>query len=840
MSTTPKLYCPIRGELRVTARAKDGLTFSEEKRRIECIVFLLGRNYPKNNFRVEKTLVTLGHKGKNSLRADIVVYDRPVDQIVALPLDEQNEHVMLVAEIKRDNKDSEDAKRNQLEPALRLIPNIRVVGVYWDDIEQRLFYKEIRGNSEKFLEAPIAFIPEFGFPVQKAFLKYADLAPSSDLIGLFRKIEDSLHHYVADKAARFQILMQLLLVKMHDEKSHKKSSEALGIQDFTIVDTTEEQVISRFNEMLKSSLSLYQRYLPAKVQAQFDIPAQALREISQQLAPINLLNGDPNVVQDFYMYFAKQIYKWDLAQYFTPYEVVDFIVRIINPIYGENIKDPACGSADFLTCAYRYLSSVDDKAGDRVWGADVSRQAVQISILNMLLNDDGKSNIKEEDSLVEVMKSENQFDVMLCNPPFGVRNVEKREEVLSRFDLGKGRDQQETGILFTELCVKQAKFNNGRIAIIVPNGYLGNRSDKYTEFRRWVLKHTYVVGIIAFPRFTFKKAGADVSASVLILEKREQPLRNLMDIDEYPVFVNTLDSVGWNIGDQKARKIYRYEPETGAIVLDQNNQPVLDADFDEVLADLFNSAAANRFSWLLRGQNTYPTGTGWSVNIKRIIDDPYQLLDPKRLSRKYITLVESICQVEHKKLGDICSIVPQGIKLSKSQKYRYVEIAGIHERSYEYSELYGWQLPSRAKHAAEPGDIFIGGIWSSVGKWMIAGEETAIHPTVVTNGCYRLKMLLGQEKYLPDLVFALSSEFYRVQMRALATGSDGLAEVSENDLKNIVIPVIPDDANRKLFGEVVAKSLEASTSLTSLAGKLLDSELGGLSVLPRKSNFAQV
>ncbi len=53
------------------------------------------------------------------------------------------------------------------------------------------------------------------------------------------------------------------------------------------------------------------------------------------------------------MKFAKSLYKWDLAQYLTPHEVIDFIVDAVNPQPGEHIHDPACGSADFLISAFR-------------------------------------------------------------------------------------------------------------------------------------------------------------------------------------------------------------------------------------------------------------------------------------------------------------------------------------------------------------------------------------------------------------------------------------------------------------------------------------------------------
>ncbi len=633
--------------------------------------------------------------------------------------------------------------------------------------------------------------------------------------------------------------MQLLIVKMHDEKSNKRSSLPLTLQDFSVLDVTEDIVKSRFDDLLQKGLNLYQRYLPDPIPLHFILPGAALMEISKYLAPVNLLGGDPDVIQGFYMYFAKQLYKWDLAQYFTPYEVVDFIVRVINPQYGEIIKDPACGSADFLTCAYRYLSSVDDQAGDRVWGADSSKQAVQISILNMLLNDDGKSNIREEDSLVNVKKDENKYDILLCNPPFGVRILEKRKTVLANFDLGKEREQQEVGILFTELCVRQAK-PGGRIAIILPNGYLGNRSEKYKEFREWLLKYTYLVGVTAFPRFTFKKSGADVSASAVFLQKRERPLASIHDDSSYPVHMNLLESVGWEIGNKKAKKVYKREPETGAIVYDKNNEPVLDADFDKVLLDLWNSPAASKFSWLTRGKTLFPDGTGWAVTASQITQDNFVSLDPKRHNRKYLTLIDNLRKHEYVHLGDICTIIPEGFRKQRSVVYRYIQLQDIHERTYEYSEKYAWELPGRAKHLADPGDIFIAKIWGSVNKWMIAGSEVAQNPTVVTNGCYRLKLKENCENYLVDLVFALSSEFYRVQMRASATGSDGLADISDDDLLKVIIPVVTDEDARVQLSQSIASIMAIGDRLENISDKLLSEDFESLNLPQRRSNFSQV
>ena len=199
--------------------------------------------------------------------------------------------------------------------------------------------------------------------------------------------------------------------------------------------------------------------------------------------------------------------------------------------------DPACGSADFLVSALRSMPIEPGKAVEFLTGVDNSRQAVQVSVLNMMLQGDGKTAIQEADSLKDHPQSEAKHDVVLCNPPFGTRIVEKRWEVLRNFEMGhiwkygaEGklaitddvRSAQQTGILFAELCVKLVK-PGGRVGIILPNGYLGNKSKEYLALREWLLRHTRIVAVVAFPRFTFKQSGADVSASVVVLQRREEP-----------------------------------------------------------------------------------------------------------------------------------------------------------------------------------------------------------------------------------------------------------------------------------------------------------------------------
>ena len=476
--------------------------------------------------------------------------------------------------------------------------------------------------------------------------------------------------------------------------------------------------------------------------------------------------------------------------------------------------DPACGSADFLISAFKH-SGNSPQSQNCVWGADNSPQATQISILNMVLNGDGKTQVKERDSLESYSQRSKQFQVVLCNPPFGTKIIEKRTSVLRRFSMGREwkrsesgkvtktdviRKKQQTGILFTELCVRLAA-PGGRVGIILPNGYLGNRSIEYVALRDWLLRHAKIVGIVAFSRFTFKKSGADVSASAVFLERRETPLQNVPDSEDYNFYVGLVESVGWRAGDKKSVPLYLRDQETGQPILDEQNEPILDSDFGTILGEVLRSPAGDYFPWMLEDRAVPVGPQTWSVPIKEVFQSPDLILDPKRLSFKAYEARRRITSRKHFALGDVLDVVPiTRFTLEPARIYRYIEIQQVGTGDYDYTALRGWQLPDRARLLTDPGDLFIPHVWGCAGKWFIATGDCA--HLIVTNGCTRLRLKGEKKECWPNIIAALCSEAFRVQMRSLATGSDGLAEVSDGDLLSIVVPRLSKTIHRKVSAKL--------------------------------------
>ena len=835
MTTQLTLTCPIRGLLKMGAKSKDGLKPTEEYFRVEAIKHLLKLGYPKDHFKIEAVVQRFGNDGRNSMRADLAVLDVPVTSISPNDVDEMLEHAVLLCEVKRENADHEHVKAVQVRPLLDFAKLHSCVALYWDNVDQRIFWIETLRGKKHVKEAGLALLPKYGGSVKIKPLTFADTAASDSLLDLFERIEDLLHGSAIDPEARYEVILQLLLAKLFDEHGHVSTpATPLDIQDYGAIGNAPAVALNYFNATLEKAVNYYERHLPKTVEKRLPtkVSGDILIEICKLFAPVRIIASKREVIQIFYMKFAKGLYKWDLAQFFTPPTVTDFIVDVLNPQFGEHIKDPACGSADFLTAAFHKRRDIDKHYADCVWGTDNSKNAVQVAVLNMLLNGDGKSNIKEEDSLENVDKEKNKYEIMVCNPPFGVKITEKRAQVLRKFELGyewrvegpsfvnsgKLLKSQEAGLLFVETCVIQCK-PGGRIGIILPNGYLGNRSHKYRLFRDWLMRNCRVVAIASFPRFTFKTSGADVSASVVYLEKRKAPLEKVGDDKSYSFTVQMIENVGWNLGDKKAAARYLRDPLDGSYIIGEDGNRVLDSDFSSMLDDMRHSNSADNFPWLVEGKKLSGNVEGWSVSIKDVINDFDLTLDPKRHCKKLHSLRDVISKNPCFKMGDLVDFISERtsadgkrVKQAPKEIYKYIEIQDIGWGDFSVTELRGWELPSRAKHFCEPRDIYIGSIWGSVSKWCLMPAHC--DGLIMTNGCHRLRMKAGQDKYIVDLVSFFCSEAYAVQMRSFARGSDGLAEVTPQDTRDVLIPKL-SDAERDSLKPYVDRLLAGTPDIKS-------------------------
>ena len=124
------------------------------------------------------------------------------------------------------------------------------------------------------------------------------------------------------------------------------------------------------------------------------------------------------------------------GQFFTPENVVKFMVKLAELDANDVILDPACGTARFLVHAMHDITGkITDRDKDikihavktkHLHGSDYDLDVAKLSKMNMYIHGDGKSNISSQDGLL-LSKNDGKIDVILTNPPLGNQSYQKSD-----------------------------------------------------------------------------------------------------------------------------------------------------------------------------------------------------------------------------------------------------------------------------------------------------------------------------------------------------------------------------------------------------------------------------
>jgi type I restriction enzyme M protein len=263
-----------------------------------------------------------------------------------------------------------------------------------------------------------------------------------------------------------------------------------------------------------------------------------------------------------------------MGQFFTPREIIRFCVEMIVPEKGELVLDPACGSGGFLL---NTLDSVRKFAEDHydgweakehwhrfaqnnLYGIEINDQIARVCKMNMIIHDDGHTNVISMDSLEHFKNIENEhrgfkkdyFDIILTNPPFGAIVKASEKDYLGKYELGKNKDKvrttQKTEILFIERCIDFLKPKTGRMAIVLPDGILTNSSLQYV--RDFMMERCQILAVVSLPPFAFSHFGAGVKSSLVFLRR----LGEREKVENYPIFMAIAEHIGYDATGRKDQR----------------------------------------------------------------------------------------------------------------------------------------------------------------------------------------------------------------------------------------------------------------------------------------------
>ena len=194
------------------------------------------------------------------------------------------------------------------------------------------------------------------------------------------------------------------------------------------------------------------------------------------------------------------------GEFYTPRAVTDFMAQMIQPKIGETMADFACGTGGFIVSWLKELqkqirSTADaEKYGKSVFGIEKKQFPYMLCITNLLLHGLDIPRVFHDNSLLKDVldySAEEQFDVILMNPPYG---GSEKAEVKNHFpsDLASS----ETADLFMSVIMYRLK-KNGRVAVILPDGFLFGTDNAKVNIKKKLLTEFNLHTVIRMPGSVF-------------------------------------------------------------------------------------------------------------------------------------------------------------------------------------------------------------------------------------------------------------------------------------------------------------------------------------------------
>ena len=317
-------------------------------------------SYEKSEIAVEFIL----RLGSRKPRADLVVFD-PADAHV-------QDRARLIVECKSQKVKSTDRKDGvgQLQSYMAACPNV-AYGMWTNGVERFCYRRVETAGQIAFEEIPD--IPSKGRTedeTERPRFDQLKAASSDALLFAFRRC----HNYIAgnqglQKPEAFWELLKLIFCKIHDERTsdqvafYATSKERHGLNGHI---KARKRIDSLFDEVKAEYPTIFRK------NETIELTPAVLTYIVSQLQMYSLLESDIDVKGRAYEEIVGSNLRGDRGEFFTPRNICQMAVAMLDPSERQVILDPACGTGGFLITAMNYVIEKIRAAEISKWG-DIER-----------------------------------------------------------------------------------------------------------------------------------------------------------------------------------------------------------------------------------------------------------------------------------------------------------------------------------------------------------------------------------------------------------------------------------------------------------------------------------
>ena len=625
--------------------------YSEEYIRARFVWSLVNSGMYQKEYICVEFSIPKGNGGK-SINPDILVFkdknwlDMYENAQKNKDFSEIRKNILVVFETKKNDKTVDSAIENQLRATMEVnTSKDRIFGVYFDNLEGILIFKK-NGNSEIRRFNEYNEISQDGIvgwnlgkrdllidlPSQNDFIEnnesISDLSKLkldnidaidesnfTDLMETLKRANESIGPDLPER----DLIVEFLTLKVFDEKRSKRDGSTLKFyilpEEKRKDGLAESSFRERINKLYKDAQKEYVNVLGGQKRL-FTYDKQlkpnksnvekflvVVVETFQKRAILKAKNESFN--QIIFNNFGNEKQKADKGQFFTPIPIVKNIIKMLNPIKGEELCDPCCGICDFPAMSFKYSHRNDEEYPhntNNYYGFDLEQSNLKLAELNLVLNGDGGAFLKQMNSLSQkLLENENileegefttdnykvstwenlhdnsknlkKFKIIATNPPFG-KGRDLKTGAKGKWDLPqktielyetysikrspnangviKFPNSMDMGVLFLENAFKLLE-EGGRMAIVLSNSIAS--ISEWENVRKWFIERMRIVGIFDLPANTFGETG--VATTVIIAYKPKENEKQLLK-NNYEIFVKEIVNIGYEV--KTIKRTIHFEP----------------------------------------------------------------------------------------------------------------------------------------------------------------------------------------------------------------------------------------------------------------------------------------
>lgn len=213
------------------------------------------------------------------------------------------------------------------------------------------------------------------------------------------------------------------------------------------------------------------------------------------------------------------------GEFYTPPEVSTLLATILEPVEGDAICDPACGSGSLLIKCGAMARKNSGSRNYELFGQEAIGSTWALAKMNMFLHGEDNHRIEWGDTLRHPLLLDDKgnllrFDVVTANPPFSLSkwgHEDATDDPHGRYHRGVPPKTKGDYAFITHM-IETLKNDTGRMGVVVPHGVLFRASSE-GKIRQQLIEENLLDTVIGLPEKLF--FGTGIPAAILVFKKNK-------------------------------------------------------------------------------------------------------------------------------------------------------------------------------------------------------------------------------------------------------------------------------------------------------------------------------